>query len=167
MKIWQLNLLISVLEKELAEKVHMETYKMCEDPDESLNSDQIEHIRSLYDNPHHIIGQISLTIKDLMIQRDNYSVECEKALGHCSHEKIDKSIKSSLAKCECVQTFGWYCSTSPDKTCHYSTEKASNGFYLTLASGKRHKMPPYYTEENYKNENEDECIFCGEPDERK
>lgn len=166
LKIWQLNLLISVLEKELAEKIHIEMGKMRNDSDVPLTAEQVERIKSLHDNPHHNIGQINLTIKDLMFKRDNYSVACEKVLGHCTHENIKKSVASS-AVCECGTNFGWFCPESPDKTCHYNTEKASDGFYVTLASGFRHKMPAFYTEENHNNENEDECIFCGEPDERK
>jgi len=67
------------------------------------------------------------------------------------------------ATCDiCEKDFGWWCDKSPDHVCHYFTEPydAKNGKVL-LVSGKKIKPPAH------KYESLDNCLFCGEPEERK
>jgi len=63
------------------------------------------------------------------------------------------------AICEiCNHNFGWSCSESPDKTCHYFSKDGK----VTLIDGTTVDVE---SDEDY--ETEDCCIFCGQPEERK
>ncbi|MEO6305486.1 MAG: hypothetical protein ABIP51_20150 [Bacteroidia bacterium] len=57
---------------------------------------------------------------------------------------------------------GWECPNSPDGHCHYFTNDA--GMVELFDEGKVVLPPAGHDKEN---ENEDECLFCGEPEERK
>jgi hypothetical protein len=79
---------------------------------------------------------------------------CQQA-GH----NIEKLYESAYCEC-CDRDFGWYCPNSPDKTCHYSTERGK----VSLITGDWIDMPVGH---DTMYESEDSCIYCGEPSERK
>ena len=83
------------------------------------------------------------------------------------------------AMCEiCGKRFGWRCPESPDRVCHYEARKV-HGIHVRYWSyrdihGKNSAVPeekvekyirPVEGETSYLDE--DCCIFCGHPDERK
>jgi len=83
------------------------------------------------------------------------------------------------ARCEiCGKHFGWLCPESPDRVCHYDAWRSidDDGPWWVWRDIHEHKHPvpeekvkkyirpnedmPYYSDE-------DCCIFCGHPEERK
>ena len=60
----------------------------------------------------------------------------------------------------CDESFGWSCSKSPDGVCHYD----NRGGFVNLIDGTKVPVPPGH-EEAF--ENDDQCIWCGLPSERK
>ena len=111
----------------------------------------------------HIVGESC----DWHLQPAGYQYR-ESDFPSCNdrHEKLVKDGDS--AKCaKCGKWFGWWCQTSPDNDCHYYTTEGVGGEYVVkLANGKTHIMPNY-TSKDEEHENEDECLFCGGPEERK
>lgn len=109
------------------------------------------------------LGKVAGTLKAITALRDTISVEAQQAL--CTHENVIKDSESG--KCaDCGIDTGWYCPKSPDHTCHYYSEKKPDGYYVRLITGKAHKIVKY-SKDKHENEEEDWCIFCGQPDERK
>lgn len=82
----------------------------------------------------------------------------------CKHEKLSKSGES--ARCECGKYLGWWCPSSPDNECHYYSQEKDGKFVLTLRNGQEHVIADY-SKNMHDNEEEDWCIFCGQPEERK
>jgi hypothetical protein len=83
------------------------------------------------------------------------------------------------ARCEiCGKHFGWLCPESPDRVCHYTAWK-SNGIHVRSWFWKdihesKHEVPKEKVEKYIRptvnavhHEDEDCCIFCGHPSERK
>jgi len=70
------------------------------------------------------------------------------------------------ATCEtCGKRYDWYCPDSPDHTCHYfSFPGYAMINYVKLIDGTHHALPK---EHDPNSEQIDQCIFCGEPEERK
>lgn len=98
-----------------------------------------------------------------------------KIESNCKHKLIQfgatpKFKHEGSAKCEdCDRFFGWWCPNSPDKMCHYQTYEIQ-GFLLNaraveLVDGTEHIIYNYDVNPEY--ENDDDCLFCHEPDERK
>lgn len=78
------------------------------------------------------------------------------------------SMRVSIATCTvCGLDFGWKCPDSPDSVCHYyTTTEDSETFYVELIDRTKHQMSKYdLADAEY--ETDDECLFCGHPDERK
>lgn len=76
----------------------------------------------------------------------------------CKH-KI-KNLSDSACCTLCDRNFGWYCSESKDKCCHYFSDKGK----VELITGELVDVPRHHDQYG---ENYDECIFCGDPEERK
>jgi len=75
----------------------------------------------------------------------------KKLARECQHP-IVLGEKDSSAQCEvCGKWLGWWCPDSPNHVCEYYGKHPS--WYN-----------PYGEEEFY---NEDDCIYCHEPEERK
>jgi hypothetical protein len=98
--------------------------------------------------------------------------------GSCPHVIITTGTGQG-ARCEiCGKHFGWLCPESPDRVCHYEARKIQ-GIHVRYWSwigihGMRHELPkekvekyirPIKDETYY--DDEDCCIFCGHPEERK
>lgn len=60
----------------------------------------------------------------------------------------------------CNRRFGWRCPDSPDTACHYYTEDGK----VELIDGTLIDPP---ADHDVEYETDDDCIFCGAPDERK
>ena len=96
------------------------------------------------------------TRKQLEALRD----EIEGILAH-THMIIHQPWGS--AKCKvCKHTYGWWCPDSPDSVCHYPEFE---GVDVLDISRKPIALPESYEAKNAYNE--EDCIFCGQPDERK
>jgi hypothetical protein len=83
------------------------------------------------------------------------SAEIRKLKSECDHPVISNGYCKG-----CNKDFGWPCSKSPDKVCHYFSYQG----HITLINGKKHQLPSSYDDNH---ESEDWCIFCGAPEERK
>lgn len=101
--------------------------------------------------------------------------ELDDALRAHTHIITTRGPKRDCAGAECAicgQDFGWWCPDSLDHVCHYYSDsltveeaKAANTtFYVLLIDGTKCLMPKDY-KDTY--ETEDQCIFCGQPQERK
>jgi hypothetical protein len=66
----------------------------------------------------------------------------------------------------CGRHYGWYCYKSKDHLCHYWTDRDREGYlYVKLADGDTdYDLPKDYDAALH---NQEYCIFCGEPEERK
>lgn len=87
----------------------------------------------------------------------------------CKHLNIIRySETSDMAKCaECEELMQpWYCKSSPDKLCHYYTNVNGKDCYIELINGDIHYLKNHRLVDR-DHENEDVCLFCGNPEERK
>jgi hypothetical protein len=106
-------------------------------------------------------------------------VEIQQKIGkiesNCKHVLVQvhanpKYDDNGSARCEnCDRYFSWWCPDSPDHACHYITHEVE-GYLLTaraveLVDGTEHILHDYEGDPEY--ENDDGCVFCHEPDERK
>jgi len=81
----------------------------------------------------------------------------------CTSHFCGKNSYDSLVCLTCGKSFGWYCIKSPDHTCHY---RSTNG-KIELIDGTMIDRPKSKYSPDPEYENEDSCIFCGLPEERK
>lgn len=150
LKIWQLNLLIALCH----EKVQAEEKKVYHklDPKKVNTEEDTKQFKELLNemkaNQFTELGKANLTLEKLQFMLNDIDAKAKAALNG---EVID----------------GWHCFHSPDKVCHYHSEQRSDGFYVELKDGSNYKILQTYTKEDHENENEDCCIFCKEPEERK
>lgn len=84
------------------------------------------------------------------------AIELGKQLEkECKHEYVIETGYES-AVCEiCGKDLGWWCPESPNHVCEYYG--VHRGWYHTNHTGIR--PPEWY--------NEDDCIYCHQPEERK
>ena len=123
---------------------------------------------------------LNAKIKEYEKLMQPYVIEVEKLKSSCAHVIVCDDCKqhectckdtewgTGSAKCGICGAYmcGWYCQKSPDHICHYSTEVDENGKRFTvLENGERCYMPVAYDNQDY--ENDDDCLFCHLPDERK
>lgn len=100
---------------------------------------------------------------------DPFDVECEHqsmVVTSKMREELRNDTPESwdYDECHCVkcgETLGHTCPNSPDNVCHYYTD--SNGMVMLV--DKTRINPP--DDHDVKNETDDECIYCGAPEERK
>lgn len=83
----------------------------------------------------------------------------------------EKRDEFGFAECElCGEQLGWYCPDSPDHICHYYSEDKIFKDEVILLKIRLINDEIYLktANEHYNMfESRDECLFCGEPDERK
>ncbi len=86
----------------------------------------------------------------------------------CLHPEIINS--HGYPKCSvCDDKFdGWYCPSSPDHFCHYDswTEDGIN-HYIYISEGDEFEQFQLPEDHDPCEGSEDDCIFCGQPEERK
>lgn len=115
--------------------------------------------------------EVSLEVQALENHIDNLEHQLETAreelsyirLKGCRHEIENIAGHASCSACKLE--LGWYCKDSPDHHCHYYS--TDNGKSVELSTGEKVPNPGF--EEDYEPlyETDDNCLFCGEPDERK
>ena len=76
-------------------------------------------------------------IQQAQKEKDEASRKLARLMIACTHEKIKKSYASAVCD-TCGRDFGWFCPKSSDNACEY----------------------------NWETHGED-CIYCGQPEERK
>lgn len=90
-------------------------------------------------------------------------------VADCPHDVSYGS--TGRAECKiCGKKFGWYCSDSPDKSCHYYPDgEDTNGPFIILNRGGTFPLETDKdTLEDFMDEcSMDSCLFCGQPEERK
>lgn len=84
--------------------------------------------------------------------------ELDNLLCSCTHKIVNKHNSAFCIICD--SWFGWFCDESPDHSCHYFSENGK----VKLNDGTLVDIPE---DHDVDYENEDECIFCGQPEERK
>jgi hypothetical protein len=76
----------------------------------------------------------------------------------CTHNLVHNG---NWCRCDvCSVPLGWFCPSSPDHCCHYYSVEGK----IFLIDGTVVEVHPTH---DPKYETEDNCIFCGEPNERK
>lgn len=107
-------------------------------------------------------------IRELEFRKHELNAELEDLYEMCTHKIACGSHKwnDDLAFClVCGTGFGWYCTESPDHSCHYFSEVDENGNPIVeLHDGTIHRLP---SDHNAEYETNDQCLFCGNPEERK
>ena len=82
----------------------------------------------------------------------------------CKHTKLKQSGESMVCA-DCGKSFGWHCPDSQDNLCHYHSDfDQDNKSFIKFHDGSVKYLPDDHDPEE---ENEDSCIFCQAPDERK
>jgi len=123
-------------------------------------------------------------ISILVHERKVVELRLSDALERCPHviyrdgaEDYEPECDGSVAACAvCGTRFGWWCPDSPDHACHYYTIGSSRADDYdprddTLTNHGRVKLltgefvtPPQHDPEY---ETDDQCLWCGQPNERK
>jgi hypothetical protein len=161
------NIMVESLEKELKERCTNELAKLRSEGRTITHGEFEAHVAELKQNEDHPIGQAEKTLQAVTKMRDEWSEEIKQE--NCKHDgKIGKADYDAPQCKQCQKVFSsWYCPNSPDHNCHYYSHKVKGGFAITLVSGKEFKIEHKYTLQDHENEEEDWCIFCGQPEERK
>lgn len=102
--------------------------------------------------------RIKAAIKDLEAQIRGLKAEFHQIMLVCEHE-FDEKVLTAVCL-HCGNDFGWYCPKSPDHVCHTQCEVLHGD--ITLINGE--KVATICADDE---EGEEQCIFCGEYDERK
>lgn len=169
LKYWMMNIMIDSLTEKLDNVILKETQRfgkigLKDNPDDVIRFNA--HIEELKLNEMHEIGKTNITLNLMTKMRDDWSLSVTQDMCNHPHEKM--IIEKDKPACgECKKKFtDWSCPSSPDKCCHYYSKIGDMGYYVTLIDGTKHYLEGY-THEKANDETEDDCIFCGEPDERK
>jgi len=119
--------------------------------------------------PHCLAGNLLLEAEEI-----ENAPEAEKKQKHY-HTAQRIPMSPSSAECSvCEKNLGWYCGKSIDHVCHYfSVERRGNKRSIKLLDNTYVDVPPRIIEEGVPpephdpdNETDDECLFCGLPEER-
>ena len=102
-------------------------------------------------------------------ERTLISKEIRKVENSCPHtfrkltkKELDDEWMSESAECiVCRCSFGWRCKVSPDGVCHYFT--GDDGKVVMIDGSKVDPVEKI----DKQDENDDMCLFCGFPEERK
>ena len=107
------------------------------------------------------LAELNSQVSIAMNNRNNYTNSCTHELAELTESDLNDTWMSVGAHCLICGTFwGWRCKSSPDSVCHYYSSKGK----VRMIDGTEVDVPNGH---NQKRENDDECIFCGHPDERK
>lgn len=98
-------------------------------------------------------------ITDLKQQAVALQQEAYRLQEECPHKVGPGDKTTAYAVCEgCNKNFGWHCPDSPDHVCHYEAYDGK----VEMIDGTLVDQPADYSDDNY-----EDCIYCGQPDERK
>lgn len=93
LKLWQLNLLVHLLEQELNQKCVAEVLKCGFDSSEKLPASVVERIDELKETSLHEIGKANITLREVTRMRDKLSVDAEKSLTDGPDSKTDTNVQ--------------------------------------------------------------------------
>lgn len=105
-------------------------------------------------------------LRDLKSKLHAAQKEYDTHLKTCDHTIVKG--KYGGAECtECGKDFGWWCPNSPDHVCHYPNEIIPTRGVIKLINGTYYHtdITMYYRQ--LVEVNNDNCIHCGQPAERK
>jgi hypothetical protein len=89
----------------------------------------------------------------------------EKVLRSICPHTYYKRSGDSRSCLECNERLGgWWCDKSPDNSCYYFSEMKNGKCVVELDNKTEFILPD---DHDYENEDEDWCLFCGEPEEIK
>ena len=107
------------------------------------------------------IKDLEKQISDLSDKLSNLVKNCEHKFKVLTKKQLADRWMSEGAYCSiCERNFGWRCKVSPDQCCHYYTIDGK----VKLINGTLVQPPENH---DFENENDDSCIFCEMPEERK
>ena len=107
------------------------------------------------------LAELNSQVNTAMNNRNKHTNNCTHELAELTEAELRDTWMSVGAHCLICGTFwGWRCKSSPDSVCHYSSENGK----VRMVDGSLVDVPKGHYPER---ENDDECIFCGEPEERK
>lgn len=93
---------------------------------------------------------------------------CHTNEKECAPDREFGHLGAECDICELGSEFdedlGWFCPDSPDHLCHYFSQEHNQQRCVELLSGQLHPLSLNHKREW---ETDDQCIFCGNPDERK
>ena len=158
------DLPIIILEKGI---LHKECENSCdcenctcredEDEDELNEEDELDDKNFIVTESQYSLAKSQYALSQDIIKRYEEQNKCE-------HKEVKKSGESSrCVKCNEYMD-GWFCPSSPDHTCHYYSSGEKGNCYVVIRGGEKHRLKKSYDNSN---EEEDWCIFCGHPEERK
>jgi len=110
-------------------------------------------------------------MKYIVIQMPEKERTLKALRGECWHEIVERGeFGGAICKnCEDGRSWNlfewpWYCPKSPDHVCHYFSRFDHKGErYVGSVNGEKIIFEDY--DGSY--ETSDQCIFCGQPEERK
>jgi len=107
------------------------------------------------------LADLKATVSIAQTELYNKENSCTHELRELTQWELKDKWMSEGAHCLiCGTLWGWRCKHSPDSVCHYSSHEGK----VKMIDGTRVDVPNGHNPEY---ENEDECIFCGMPEERK
>ena len=123
-------------------------------PNVQTLTEEQKSLKHMIDNTDHAIDKMASVRRKLALQ-------CRHVLRPLTPEEIADQWMSVEAEClVCKTPFGWRCQDSPDGVCHYF----SHDGLVKMIDGTMVPVPP---DHNGKCETDDQCMWCGMPEERK
>jgi len=121
-------------------------------------------VKSISESGKELKQQIKYIEQDISEKEEDLHLiikNCPHEFRELTPKQIKNEWMSESATCLiCGTDFGWRCNKSPDHVCHYFSVDGQ----IELFDGTKVNVPEDH-DSSY--ENDDECIFCGMPDERK
>jgi 5-methylcytosine-specific restriction endonuclease McrA len=113
------------------------------------------------------IESINTALDLIKTTYDRLKMELWELQQSCPHD-INCSDTGAAVCTICNERFGWFCSKSPDKCCHYFSEPVHEGQRgIRSLNNEILLLPSTYTDKDAEQETQDTCIFCQDPLERK
>ena len=89
--------------------------------------------------------------------------ELSKLELECTHEITNDNDNARCTICD--HEYGWYCPSSPDYSCYYFSSRRKEQNVIDMLDGSEFII--VNPDHNPDLESEDQCLFCGLPQERK
>jgi hypothetical protein len=133
------------------------------------NSSKLEILGQSLSHIAHPFQHLTNLIKKEIADGEVKDMQVEAALQIlCSHSNLEERNESAVCYNCGSYRFGWYCKDSPDNECHYFSEELEESkFTIELRDGSRFQLANDYSKKSQEYESDDDCLFCGNPEERK
>lgn len=116
-------------------------------------------------NRDELILQITSALENLS---SNELEKLHRIINRCRHPNEGVRRKGLSPYCNTCNNYmeGWFCPKSPDKMCYYYSEptKVDGKFVIALRDGTSFPLGEFHLQDY---ETDDQCLFCGYPEERK